>query len=234
MKRTNLLYIIPGLVMVIAVVTGSCKKAVDDRDAPSDTIKGKIIDAITGKPILTEQPDGIKMRLFEEGVGANLTSIDFWTRSDGTYNQGRIFSSTYKVVPVEGAFFPADTQRVTVNGVAEIDFTVTPFLAVEATITPGSGSVTATYKLLRTKVGEKISDAKIIASSVPTVSNAVYDPGKAVTRNLTAIDDLTILASQYTDVLGGLESGKTYYVRVAARTGGARYNYSPVIKVTVQ
>lgn len=228
MKRKYLQYIL-GLVIVAV----SCKKDIDDYAEPKDTIKGKIIDDITGAPILTEQPDGIKMRLFEDGYGSNLVSIDFWTKSDGTYEQGRIFPATYKVVPAEGAFFPVDTQTVTVNGVAEADFTVTPFLAVEATITPGSGSVSATYKLKRTRVGDKISDAKILASGVPTVSNAVYDPGKSVTRTLTDIPDTTILATQYTDILSGLESGKTYYVRVAARTGGAKYNYSPVTAVTI-
>jgi hypothetical protein len=61
----------------------------------------------------------------------------------------------------------------------------------------------------------------------------VFDAGKSVTRTLTGVDDVTILATQYTDVLGGLESGKIYYVRVAARTSGAQYNYSPVVKLVI-
>jgi hypothetical protein len=233
MQQKNLLYISCLIFLTLLV---SCKKDdLDDYDRgePKDIIKGKIIDNITGQPILTEQPEGIRMRLFEEGLGANLTSIDFWAMSDGTYHQGRVFPGTYKVIPTDGAFFPVDTQTVTVNGLAEVNFTVTPFLAIDATITTESKSVKAVYKLKRTKVGAKISDAKILVSGVPTVSNRVFDAGKSVTRTLTGVDDVTILATQYTDVLGGLESGKIYYVRVAARTSGAQYNYSPVVKLVI-
>lgn len=209
----------------------SCGK--DNYAAPNATIQGKITNAVTNASFQTEQPNGVKIRLIEESYGTNVTPIDFWCSSDGSFANTAVFADKYKVIPIEGAFFPADTTEVTINGMVTVNFKVTPFLTITATATPSTGSVTTTYTISRTQVGGKIMACKTLVSSVPSVSIAINEFN--VTHDLSGSTDQSILGSQYTDNITGLTSGKTYYVRVAAiaTNDNNKYNYSEVFTVKI-
>jgi hypothetical protein len=137
------------------------------------------------------------------------------------------------VVPIEGAFFPVDTQEVNISGSVEVNFKVTPFLAISASATAGSGEITVKYTITRNRVGDKIINCRSLVAAYPAVSGTIFD--KAVTHGLSTMDDQTILATTFADTISGLEGGKTYYVRVAAATNNAlhKYNYSPVMKINL-
>ncbi len=213
----------------ITLTISACKQ--DNYPTPNAGIKGLITDSATDEQIQTEQPNGIKIRLIETKYESNATPNDFWCRADGSFENTQIFSGQYKVVPIEGAFFPADTAIVTISGVTTVNFKVTPFLTIKASVTPVSGGLTASYKISRTKVGDKITTARTLISAYPTVSNTINE--FSTTNDLSGVSDDQILANQYTDVVSGLTSGKTYYVRVAARTANAnnKFNYSEVFKI---
>ncbi|MDP9080772.1 MAG: DUF3823 domain-containing protein [Bacteroidota bacterium] len=218
--------------MGICLAFSACKQQ-DNYPTPNAGIEGKITDAATGQPFQTEQPNGVKIRLIEESYGSNVTPNDFWARADGSFENTQVFADKYKVVPIEGAFFPADTAEVNIKGLTNVDFKVVPFLTVTATAAPASGSVVVNYTISRSQVGGKIGQSRTLVSAYPTVSNTINEFSSS--HDLSGTDDAAVLAAQYTDTISGLKSGSTYYVRVGAIAANAnnKYNYSPVIKVTI-
>ncbi len=57
---------------------------IDNYDAPSETLRGRVIDAATGEPVLTDQgSEGIRVRLEETSWEGNVTPQDFNCRPDG-------------------------------------------------------------------------------------------------------------------------------------------------------
>nr|WP_067061604.1 DUF3823 domain-containing protein [Mucilaginibacter sp. L294] len=208
----------------------SCKQ--DNYPGPDAGIEGAIVDE-TGVALQTEQPGGVKIRLIETKYGNNATPNDFWCSANGSFKSTTIFAGQYKAVPIEGAFFPADTAVVNVSGLTTVNFKVTPYLMIKATFIPSAGGVTASYKISRTKVGEKIVSARTLVSAYPTVSNTINEFNTST--DLSEVADGVILATQYTDAISGLTTGKTYYVRVAARTANAnnKFNYSEIVKIVI-
>ena len=225
------------LLFFVACVAGmaSCSK-LDNYDPPSATIFGSVIDSTTNTPILTEQPNGFQVRLIEQNYkNPNVLVQNFFGKADGTFERSRLFAATYKVIPIEGAFFPlVDTAMVTVasNGRAEINFKVMPYLSLDASAKAEGNNIIVTYKISRQRVGHKITERKTLCSVVPTVSNTVWY--KNASASLSSTSDDQILATTYTDTIKDLPSG-TYYVCAAARTANPnnRFNYSPVFKITI-
>ena len=216
--------------LVVVALFASCE--IDNYDKPNGTIYGKLMDIITNEPLQSEQPNGFSIRLFEKGNEKNLPIV-FQGKADGTFENAMIFQNEYKVFPSEGAFFPPDTAIVQVGSRTESNFDVMPFLAVtNVTVSASAGTVTANYKIVRNKVGDKIVERKTLVSNIPTVNNIVYIG--SVNNSHTGIkDDVNLVPPQFTDVVSGLKSGQTYYVRVAVRTNNAlkRWNYSKVFTV---
>jgi hypothetical protein len=226
MKRTNIFL----LICMIAVFS-SCK--LDNYDFPDGNLYGKLTDQITNENLQSETPNGFNVKLFEKGGRMN-SPITFAGKTDGTFENALIFQNEYKVIPCEGAFFDVDTAIVQVGAKTESNFSVMPYLAVtNVTVSTAVGSVTAVYNIVRNRVGDKINERKTLVSQVPTVNNVVYNFKKETI--LSGITDNVILATQYTDVVTGLTSGNTYYIRICVRTNNSlkRYNYSKVFKVTI-
>lgn len=217
---------------IMIAVLASCSKQLDDHASPNAGISGTVMDVTTKQSFQTEQPNGIKIRLLEQSF-SNPTPIDFWTKSDGSFENASLFPGKYKVVAIEGAFFPADTILVDVGSTATASFNVTPFLTVGITVSTSGNMLILKYQLSRTKVGDKIAETKSLASVYPSVSNIVNEI--SVRHDLSGIPDDQALAMQYSDTLKGALSGNTYYTRVAARTNNAnnKYNYSPVMSIKV-
>jgi hypothetical protein len=229
------------LTFVVAALI-SCSK-IDNYKFPDGGIYGKITDLVTNEGIQTEQPNGFNIKLFEKNRSLN-SPITFSGKPDGTFENVLIFQNEYKVLPVEGAFFPiTDTAIVQIGNHTEVNFSVIPFLSVtNATVTPGTNSVTVVYNIARSQIGGKITTRKSMLSKVPTVSNAFNNLNK--TTSTTGTSDVTLLATTFTDVIAGttafpLVSGNTYWVRVGALATGSgynslnRYNYSKVIQITM-
>lgn len=220
------------ITMVALTVLYSCAGDNDNYAAPDAQVYGSILDEITGEPVPSEQPNGFRIRLITEEY-AEPTPIDFWGKADGTFQNKKVFSGKYQVIPIEGAFFPADTQQVTISGSTEVNFKVTPFLSISADATASSNTIITKYTISRSRAGNKITVCKSLVATYPAISNSVFD--KAITHNLSAMDDLSILSTQFSDTIRDVQSGGTYYVRITAATNNAlnKYNYSKVMKVEV-
>lgn len=220
----------------------SCSK-IDNYKFPDGGIYGKLTDLMTNEGIQTEQPNGFNIRLFEKDKLIN-SPITFSGKPDGSFENVLIFQNEYKVLPIEGAFFPiTDTVVLQVGKRTEINFNVMPFVSVtNVTVTPGTNKVTCVYNIARSQVGGKITTRKSMISRVSTCSNATND--LTATTSTTGTTDVALLATTFTDVITGttafpLVSGNTYWVRVGVLATGSgfnslnRYNYSKIIQITM-
>ena len=208
----------------------SCARDNDNYAAPDAEIYGSIIDQVTNEPVPSEQPNGFRIRMISEAYG-EPTPIDFWGKADGTFQNKKVFSGKYKVIPIEGAFFPVDTQQVVISGSTELNFKVIPFLSITASATADANTIVTKFTISRSRAGGKIKVCKSLIAPYPTLSNSVFD--KAITRDLSGVDDETILSTEFRDTIPDVQPGKTYYVRVTAATENTlnKYNYSTVMKV---
>jgi hypothetical protein len=219
------------LIIILIFVVTACSD-VDNYSGSDSGIYGTIIDNTTNEGLQTEQPNGIKISLVEAGYESPIP-INTWAKADGSYENANLFANTYKVIPVEGAFVSTDTVSVKINGRTELNFTVTPFLTIEASVQVADNSIISTYTISRSVVTNPITQSKTICSVVPNVSCTINE--FSVTNDLSSMSSEEILSKQFSDEITGLTSGKTYYVRVAAKTSNAnnKYNYSPIFKVTI-
>jgi hypothetical protein len=226
-KMKNTAYIL-SLILLFFVV--SCN--IDNYDLPGETLQGKLTDA-SGNPYITEQPNGFQIRMIEEG---SPQPRDFQGKPDGTFMNTKIFKGNYKILPINGAFFPVtDTVKTEISGVTTVDFKITPYATVKATIAANGKDLVATYRISKATGAGKISAARLLVNKWDPNLGMNYSD-KSMVRTLSAIADETIVATDYTDqITGYLESGVTYYARIAvlATNSLGKYNFSTVQKIIV-
>ncbi len=146
------------------VILNACGK-IDNYDEPHETIKGTVIDAVTGELVLTDQgSEGTRIRMNElSWTGTRVASnFDFFAMKEGIFQNTKIFKGRYNV-RVDGAFIPLvrlgpagdtianETKNMDVQGVTEVQFKVQPFLKVEWVGKPtvSNGKITAVIKVTR-------------------------------------------------------------------------------------
>ncbi|HMI03039.1 MAG TPA: hypothetical protein VK541_11190 [Pedobacter sp.] len=226
--------------IMLAALLIACKKN-DNYAEPDAGINVTVIDNMTNKPLESERPNGTIIKMIELKYPYCSTCGRWDMGPDGIWNNTKQFAGDYKVLPVEGPFLPTiDTQRVTLksNTKAMLNFVITPYLNVIATATPTTGGVSISYTIARSTVAGKITESRTMVSNIPTVTTTVFDvingSNKTTVRSHTAVIDETVLSTTYTDVYTGLETGRTYYIRAAARTASSvKYNYSPTLTIKV-
>jgi hypothetical protein len=225
MKKITYIF---SLILLLSVT--SCE--IDNYDLPAETLQGKLTDS-AGNQFITEEPNGFQIRLIETG---SPQPRDFWGKPDGTYKNRKIFRGEYKILPINGAFTPiADTVKTTISGVTTVDFKITPYATVTAIFTANGKDLTATYRIKKDPAAGKISAARVLINKWNPNLGMNYSD-KSIVRDLSKITDETIVATDYTDVVAGyLESGVTYYARVAvlATNSLGKYNFSIVHKIVV-
>ena len=206
---------------------------VDNYDAPEETIRGTVTDLITGEPLVTEQPNGFRIQLAEISWSDNPQLEYFWGKADGTFQNTRLFPGTYEVTPIEGPFFDVEAKTVEVKGVTEVNFEVMPYLHVTASIQRNGETLNVTYNIERQRVGEKIIDARVFVSTNPNVGSNILDNDLSPMRDFSSTPDEEVLGATYQETITGLEVGRTYYVRVGARTdaGDKRYNFTKTVEL---
>lgn len=212
----------------------SCESEMDNYSEPKETLTGKVIDAATGQPILTEQPNGFQIRYKEVGYSADAPDRYIWGKADGTFQHTKLFANQYEITPVNGPFVQPETKVIDIKGVTELDFTVTPYLNIsEFTTSLTGGVLTVNFTINRPDVvTSKLNYAFIAIDWNPNVGNAVSKIKETI--NYSETDDSDILGKpQSIQIdLKSLEKGYTYYVRMGACTNAntSRYNYSTVME----
>jgi hypothetical protein len=227
MKRINILYI-----LCMAVFLFACE--IDNYDAPDAGISGTVIDATTGKGIITEQPNGFQIYYKEiSDQYPNAQFRTFWGKADGSFANTKLFASKYEVYPGSGAFIIPDHQTVTLAAGKDqqVNFTVIPYVSITGVSVTKSGSndINVSFKL--TKNAGTILDYRIFATNrTPLVGSEATD---GVGGNAVALSD-DDLEKTITVTRTGFASGK-YWIRVGARCKEApssRYNMSEIFEIT--
>lgn len=237
------------LAIGLAVISGGSCNKIDNYEAPTETLKGRIIDAETKQNVQSEvsgdNGSGTRIKLLETSWSANPTPLYLATKQDGTYNNTKVFRATYKMI-AEGAFVPLDlasndkSQTVEVKGgTTNVDFTVEPFLRVEWVGEPvlnANGTISVQVKVTRgtnnAAFQQNVTNLAIFACPNEYVGNNNYD-----NRYSTILSAGNAILGQTTTLTTtGTLPKKNWYLRVGSRIayGTNRYNYSTIKMVTVQ
>ena len=119
-----------GIALLSMLFAASCME-IDNFDAPQAAVEGTIIDKTTGEPMMFDQAD-THIRIWERSYSTNPTYQDLAVKMDGTYKNTKLFSGTYDMLPVDGAYWPCDTTfNVPIGKSGKVqNFEVTPYLHV--------------------------------------------------------------------------------------------------------
>lgn len=119
------------LIGISAFCITSCME-IDNFAAPDAHVTGRLIDSTTGENYITDHTDS-EIRIWEKSYSLNPSPQGIPVKSDGTYNNTKLFAGTYNMLPFNGPYWPADTAfSVKIGGgkTTVQDFTVTPYLKI--------------------------------------------------------------------------------------------------------
>ncbi|MDX9812115.1 MAG: DUF3823 domain-containing protein [Bacteroidales bacterium] len=229
MKKILLFTIMAALLFI-----SSCE--IDNYDPPTMTLDGKVTDQVTGENIFTRQPNGIKVRLLEEGY-SNPVPYDFWVKPDGTFRNTKLFPAKYKVSVLEGAFeqSSAEEQIIDLSRNQTIEFKVEPYIRITGvSISVSGNTVRATYGIQRTASTNQMVRSLLILAKTNILHENTVGLKKSAENTLSEMTEQEILSKTFVDEISNLPAG-VYYARVAVFTQNYlnRYNYSEIVKVTV-
>jgi hypothetical protein len=236
-----------------------CKKF-DNYSGPTQTIMGQIIDSSTGQPFQTIDGD-MSLEAWELSWGTktgNVVTPNYWNvLYDGTFSDTKVFTGTYRVYPVNGAFVPliytdasgnaVDNGSDTVNvqgGKTTFNFVVSPFLKVEwvgdPVINPDT-TLTVTCRISRgTAIPDRIfdvTDVWLFVSTTEYVGNGSFDSKTSTQINYSGTSGDAILGQTISiTTKAPLEGDRPYYIRVGARTAdnvNRRYNYNAPKQISI-
>lgn len=229
--------------MVALLIAFSSCTNWDNFEEPASGIYGTLIDRGTGEPLQVKSPGGGSIRLIQQGAKyPNPNPIDVSFMGDGHYKHTMLFEGIYKVIPWDGPFkYLGDTVTITASSgkLTEQNFEVFPFYRITASATDS----TITYTIFRPETTTEklqeiifmVNDYEIVNESASSNTTGYYT--NLWKQNVSGEDDASIIGEERTFTINWanthLPKGKEYYFRVGARTSVAKYNYSPVIKATV-
>lgn len=241
----NLLYLIFGAALLSLA---SCQK-IDNWDEPGSRLYGNVIDTYTGTNLMMDNNDWqirIIDRTWEKmhpGTVAQYQTLA--VMKDGVYNNNKLFSGTYDMLPYDGPFWPVDTVKGVILGKeTQQDFKVTPYLQIlnfNATLTGTSLTLTCTVKAPIITGLPNLYEVKPFLSLTTFcgasnyINIAEYNNLRKSINKSWASEVGTADNKAYTIGPLPVKSGYTYYVRVGANVNALsrRYNYSPIVKVVV-
>jgi hypothetical protein len=219
----------------------------DNYDGPNAQITGRVLDH-NGQLLRTE-PGASNMRIqMDELSWANGdTSIAIIPRylnmrMDGTFTNTKIFSGTYRVMPIEGPFYPyGDGDTIVINGSAVKDFVVIPYLDVnwvtEPTVTADSLLECSIQFTRNTKDGEFMPDvlnARLCISSNQYVgNNNHYGDIISGAVTVTNAQEGTAITLRTTQQLKYYDTDIYVRVGVCCNDNYKKYNYTTVVKLHV-
>jgi hypothetical protein len=209
--------------------------ALDNYEKADTVLKGVVVEEATLAPFQTQTPNGARVRFYEKYNGVwSAQPYDVWVHQDGTFSYNSAFSGDYKVV-AEGAFFPVDTQIIRIADTKKLAVVVTPYLNIDMEARTLQGRITVTAKIRKAAGAGNIETIAFLISNTPNVDyNAWMRKGGEEDLMQTPDDD--IQNETYLFSFGGLEIGRTYYVRAAARAknDAKAWNYSEIKAVKVE
>lgn len=219
------------LCLAFCLSLSSCE--IDNYAEPDGTLRGELIDSITRKPYISEQPNGFQISCVIQGWEGSATvgSQTFWGKANGTFNNSKIFAGVYNVYPQAGGFHTASVKRelleIRSKQVTAHNFTVMPYVSfsdVSITKDPDvTDGIIATFTL-NTNTLYAADTVRSVATfrdyivfatdRTPLVGVNYYDAEVSI-GPVEAGDG--ILGTPITVRKRGFKPNTTYYLRVGAR-----------------
>jgi uncharacterized protein DUF3823 len=237
MKKLLIYTIISAGLLFLGV---SCTKS-DNYPAPDSAFQGNIIDSVTGKNLLTET-GGVQIELKQLSWSSNPSPYDIPSKPDGTFEDTRIFSGHYSVVPTKGAFWPVDSTVTDIKGNAKKDFTVVPYLEItNLTHVQNADSLVMTFQLQapRTDGLPQLKTANLFVNNTPYVGSGAFIQNlytqTSASVNINSNWNNAIATTTYRTVVHNLQLGWTYYARVGVKLNDSyqKYDLSDIVKVVM-
>ncbi|MDR3093228.1 MAG: DUF3823 domain-containing protein [Bacteroidales bacterium] len=234
--------------MASSLLLASCEN--DNYDEPDAGLQGTLTDEMTGKPLVTEQPNGFQIRNKEISWTGTDIVLDnpelyaryFWGRADGTFTNTKMFAATYQITPVNGPFHTVPIREVTLQSGMNppVDFNVLPYVSfrdVSIVKDPANSQrVIATFTVDVNATADEpatIRNYRLFATSrSPYVGASVFDDDVSSTTDVALKPEQ--LGMPITMRQTGFVPGKTYYLRIGARCKESpqdRYNLTEIVKI---
>lgn len=157
------LFIIPCMVIAFS----SCEMfKLDNYEGPNATLKGRILDEVTGELVETDIQTGSTLKFKELGwaEGGILTRI---IMQSGEYQDKLMFAGTYRLEFSDCNFYPFIIDEFVVKKGDNVhDFQVTPYVRVKnVNIRQEGNQILATFNLQAGKPEVRLNDVQIYIST---------------------------------------------------------------------
>ncbi|GAB3776514.1 DUF3823 domain-containing protein [Spirosoma horti] len=235
------------LILLLPIAFSGCNKW-DNFVQPESGVYGKLTDAENGQSLELRQPGGGTVRFiqWDKVKYPSPGTTDIELKANGEFSSTQFFAGTYKALPRDGAFLyqPADsaTVKLTSGNRTELNFKVTPFYRISASVS--DSTFTYTIRKPAANTSTKISQIIFMINDYALVNESVSSNASGYFINLWRQDissstaDSNIVGAPRTFTFKWSETHLpkgVYYFRVGVRTTDvAKYNYSPVVKATVR
>lgn len=224
-------------VLTLSLLTSCELTELDNLEGPDSGLFGSVLDAETGELVEQDIIRGGELQIWEQGY-ENVTPQTLNYKVDGTYTDSKLFSGTYKVIPLRTNFQPIDTILVDIQGQTKLDLEVTPYIRIlNPSITLNGTLVTATFSLEQTLFGN-VSKIGLYAGADMSVGEPVrlvrseQDINASVfPLNPQETYTLTIDTANEID----LREGNLYFFRIGALydAPNAEYNYATAVAIQI-
>jgi hypothetical protein len=221
----------------VAIMAISACTKIDNYNGPDASFQGNIISSEGGN--LLTSGGSVTIKLQQIGWTSPQTIP---SKFDGTFEDSKLFQSSYKVIPTGGAFWPIyDTVVVKIGKDTRHDFTVTPYIVLK----------NFTSTLTGTTLTLKFNIVAPIAAGLPTIKDIqpyvnttkLVGAGASI-RDFSDVNAITI-NKEYTDMsdadkaitltIPNLIPGRTFFVRAGVRLSDSynSSNFSEIVQVDV-
>lgn len=227
----NIKYI--ALVTVVLCFSTSCE--LDNLEGPNAGLYGSVIDLDTGDLVEQDIIRGGELQIWEQGY-ENVTPQTLNYKVDGTYMDSKLFSNSYKVIPLRTNFQPIDTILVDIQGQTKLDLFVIPYLRIlNPSITKTDNIITATFSLEQTlfgnvsKIGLYAGADGNVGEPVRLVKSEQVINAPVFPLNPQQVYTLTINYNNEID----LREGNLYFFRIGALydAPNAKFNYATAVPI---
>jgi len=228
---------ISRILMGVAILASSACTKTDNYPGPNASFQGNIISSAGGNL----PTSGGSTQIWMQQIGWTAPQT-IPSKFDGTFEDTKLFSGGYKVLPTGGAFWPVyDTVTVNLGQGTKHDFTVTPYLVIKNFKTALNGTtLTLTFDIDAPVVAglPTIKDTQPYVNTTKLVGAGAsirdFSDLNAVTINKEFID-MTDADKSMTLTVPNLIPGRTFFVRVGVRLSDSynSSNFSNIVEIDV-
>lgn len=227
-----------NIILILFIFT-SCSKT-DNLPGPNAAFRGNFIDKTDGKNNLLTETGGAQIKLEELSWSATPTPQYIPSKSDGSFEDTKLFRGHYRVTPTNGAFWPVEGIEMDLNGNDSHDFELTPYLKI----------INFSHTLFGDTLIMKFNLAAPVTQGLPSLIdikpfvNVDDYVGSAATISQYTDPNKVDISSNWSDEIAArlyevrvpnLKQGRTFYARVGVRVNDSykQFNYSEIIEVKV-